>query len=110
MHPSEFELTFANADEKRFHSALKQASQAYLHAKQDHVYAGKADLIAIVTLFAIALLSYLPTLFTSSTLVYVSSYFVFVLLIMLLNVIINMTLATIPCLKHAGKIAYLGAS
>ncbi|WP_048607819.1 fatty acid desaturase family protein, partial [Providencia rettgeri] len=87
MPPSEFELIFANADEQRFHNALKQASQAYLHAKQDHVYAGKADLIAIVTLFAIALLSYLPTLFTSSTLVYVSAYFIFVLLIMLLNVI-----------------------
>ncbi|HHE6469834.1 TPA: fatty acid desaturase [Providencia rettgeri] len=87
MHHTEFELKFANANEQQFHAALKQASQDYLQTKHDHVYASLTDLTAIGILFIVAVMSYLPTLITTSTPIYILSYFVFVLLIMLLNVI-----------------------
>lgn len=87
MHSTKFELTFASADEQHFHTALKQASQDYLQSKHDHVYASKTDIAVVIILFSIAILCYLPTLFTSSVLTYSLSYFIFVLLIMFLNVI-----------------------
>lgn len=87
MRSLEYELQYADTNEQNFHLALKQASRDYLQKKQDHVYASTLDLTAIISLFVIAIFCYLPTLYTSSTIVYFLSYFSFVLLIMFLNVI-----------------------
>ncbi len=107
MHHTDFELTFANANEQQFHAALKQASQEYLQTKQDHVFASRYDLTAIAILFIFALLSYLPTLITTSTSIYILSYFVFVLLIMLLNVIGQHDACHNTLFKSSWKIGYL---
>ncbi|MEQ4692286.1 fatty acid desaturase family protein [Providencia manganoxydans] len=81
------ELHFTRANEHAFHDALKQASHNYLNSKNDHVYASKKDIFLIISMIVLAIICYIPTLLTSSTVVYIAGYVGFVLLIMLLNVL-----------------------
>ncbi len=80
-------ISFSRSGEELFHQALKQASQDYLQKNQDHVFADRKDIAISVGLLFVAVVSFISSLYTSSLSIYILTYALFVILIMLLNVL-----------------------
>lgn len=80
-------LRYPRDDEQAFHQHLQRAVQDYLG--QDHAYADGWQWGKALLLLALAVLFYGMMLTTDQVWVFVSSYFLFVMMAMLLNVNVN---------------------
>ncbi len=79
-------LRFAQSEDRDFHRAIMGDAQSYLAERNDHRFADRNMILRTGFILALSIVFYLLSLMQAHALAFAGSYFVFIMLSMLLNI------------------------